>query len=294
MEFDVKFLQLILAGIGTGAIYALIAVGFNVIFKSTEAINFTQGEWVMMGGMIAAALYIGELAPIWQACIVAVLAVTAIGLISERLVILPLKNPTPMAITLVSIGLAITSKAMVMVSLGKNPAGYPAFSGETPIMLAGASVHPQTVWIVAIAALFMVGAHLFFEHTVLGKAMRAAAADRDAAAMVGISVRTSVMWSFTIAALAGAIAGVIITPLTFTSYDGGTVLGFKGFSAAMLGGLGNLFGALVGGLMLGILESLSAGYISSKFKDAVAFLVLLMVLFVRPSGLLGRSRSERV
>lgn len=287
-------LQLLFAGVGTGSIYALVAVGFNVIFKSTDAINFAQGEWVMMGGMIAAATIAVAQSPIWLACLFAVVIVTAVGMLSERLVILPLRRPTPLLITLVSIGLAICTKSAVMLTLGKNPAGYPGFEGDAVVTLSGASVPAQTLWIIGLTVVFMVLAHFFFERTILGKAMRAAAADRDAAALVGIKVRNTVLWSFAIAAMAGAVAGTIITPLTFTSYDHGTLLGFKGFSAAMLGGLGNLYGAVAGGLVLGLLETFAAGYLSSDFKDAVAFLVLLIILFWRPAGLLGRAAIEKV
>lgn len=287
-------LQLLFAGIGTGSIYALVAVGFNVIFKSTDAINFSQGEWVMMGGMVAAATVTATASPVWLACLFAVLVVTAVGLASERLVVFPIAKPTPLLITLISIGLAICTKSAVMLVLGKNPAGYPGFAGDAAVSVAGASIHSQTLSIIAITIAFMVLAHLFFEKTLLGKALRAAAADRDAAELAGIRVRSTVMWSFGIAAMAGAVAGAIITPLTFTSYDHGTMLGFKGFSAAMLGGLGNLYGSLLGGLLLGLLEAFASGYISSHFKDAVAFVVLLVILFWRPSGLIGTPVVEKV
>ncbi|HEY1749133.1 MAG TPA: branched-chain amino acid ABC transporter permease [Xanthobacteraceae bacterium] len=285
-------LQLIFAGLGNGAIYALVAIGFNVVFKSTGALNFTQGEWVMLGGMIAAAAISGY-GLVWAGCLIAVVIVAAIGLVSERLVIAPLKRPTPMLITLLSIGLAIFTKSAVMLTLGKNPAGYPGFSGDLIFNVFGARVPAQTVWIIAIALVFMLAAHAFYEWTLLGKSLRAVAADREAASLVGINVRQSVMWSFVIGALAGGIAGTIITPLTFTSYDQGALIGFKGFSAAMLGGIGSLSGAMLGGIVLGLLESLAAGYVSSHFKDAVAFIVLLLILFVMPSGLLGRPSVER-
>jgi branched-chain amino acid transport system permease protein len=287
-------LQLVLAGLSTGSIYALIALGFNIIFKATDAINFAQGEWVMMGGMVAAALYAAGKMPLAGAFIGAVAVVTLVGLLSERLVIRQLAKPTPLLVTLLTIGIAICTKSLVMLVLGKNPAGLPGFSGDRPIPFGGAAIQPQTLWIIGIAAAVMVGAHFFFGRTVLGKAMRAAAAEPDAAALVGVSPRLAMLFSFGIAAAIGAIAGVIITPLTLTSFDHGTVLGFKGFSAAMLGGLGSLPGALVGGLVLGLLEALASGLISSAFKDAVAFIVLLLVLFVRPAGLIGKGQVERV
>lgn len=286
--------QLILAGLSTGSVYALVALGFNIIFKSTDAINFAQGEWVMMGGMVAATLYATAHFPLVAACLAAVLVVTCFGLLSQRLVVRQLKQPTPLLVTLVTIGIAICTKSLVMLVLGKNPAGLPAFSGDKPITIAGALVQPQTIWIVVIAGAVMLGAHLFFAKTMLGKSMRAAAAEPDAAALVGVNPRLAMLMSFGLAAAVGAVAGVIITPLTLTSFDHGTVLGFKGFSAAMLGGLGSLPGALIGGLLLGLLESLGSGLVSSHFKDAVAFLVLLLILFVRPAGLLGKGQVERV
>lgn len=287
-------LQLIVAGLSTGSIYALIALGFNIIFKATDAINFAQGEWVMLGGMTTAALFATGHMPLVAACGLALLLVTVVGLVSERLIVRRLIEPNPLSITLVSIGLAICTKAVVMLTLGKNPAGYPAFSGDAQIVVAGVSIPPQSLWIFALTALVMVLAHLFFSRSVAGRALRASAADPEAAALVGISPAACMMFSFGLAALIGAVAGVIITPLTLTSYDHGTMLGFKGFSAAMLGGIGSLPGAVAGGLLLGLLESLASGLISSAFKDAVAFIVLLAILFLRPSGLMGARTVERV
>lgn len=294
MDYGSLLLQLALSGLATGSIYALVALGFNVVFKSTDAINFAQGEWVMAGGMIAAFLYASIGLPLWVLVPLGAVCVVALGMASERLAIHPLSTPTPMAITLLTIGIAIATKAAIMLTLGKAPAGLPSFSGSAPIHIGGASIPPQALWVVLIMAVVMVASHLFFERTLLGKAMRAAAADREASALVGINVGRMVMGSFMIAAGVGAIAGIVITPITMTSFNAGTFIGFKGFSAAMLGGLGNPYGALVGGLLLGLLESLSAGLISSAYKDAVAFVVLLLILFVRPDGLLGRASVSRV
>jgi branched-chain amino acid transport system permease protein len=286
-------LQLLVAGIGTGAIYALIALGFNVVFKSTGAMNFAQGEWVVMGGMISALLF-SAFSNIGLACLGAMLIVTVAGIVSERLVIWPLRRPTTLLITLVSIGLAICTRSLVMLVLGKQPVGYPGFSQTATLTWGGVSVQTQTLWIVGLTAAFLLATQLFFERSMMGKALRAAAADRDAAALVGVRVESTVLLSFAIAAFAGALAGAIITPLTLSSYDQGAMFGFKGFSAAMLGGIGSLPGAVVGGLALGLLEAFGSFYISSDFKDAIAFAVLLIILFVRPSGLLGRADVVKV
>ena len=287
-------LQLAFGGIATGAIYALVALGFNVVFRSTDAINFAQGEWVMAGGMLAAWIHQQLAWPLIAIVPLAAVCVALLGLVSERLSVYPLSQPTPMSITLVTIGFAIATKAQVMLVLGKSPMSLPSFSGVQSINIGGASVQPQALWIVGLLLATMLGVHLFFERTLLGRAMKAAAADREAAALVGINVPRTVMWSFVIAAGTGALAGIIITPITLTSFNAGTVLGLKGFSAAMLGGLGNLPGALVGGILLGLLESFSAAFISSKYKDAVAFIVLLFLLFFRPAGLFGRAQINKV
>jgi branched-chain amino acid transport system permease protein len=293
MQTGSAFLQLLVAGIGTGSIYALIALGFNVVFKSTGAMNFAQGEWVVMGGMIS-ALLLGSISSVGLACLIAVVLVGLFGLLSERLVIWPLRQPTALLITLVSIGLAICTRSLVMLVLGKKPVGYSGFSGSATLSLGGITLPAQTLWIVGITLAFLVVMHVFFERSMLGKALRAAAADREAAAIVGVKVETTILVSFGIAAFAGALAGAIITPLTLASYDQGAMFGFKGFSAAMLGGVGSLPGAVVGGLALGLLETFGSFYISSDFKDAIAFAVLLLILFVRPSGLLGRADIVKV
>lgn len=288
-----ELLQLVFAGLSTGSIYAMVALGFNIIFKSTGALNFAQGEWVMLGGMTAATL-VAAGAPLWLAIVAAAAVAMAAGALSEFLVVRRLPQPSPMSITIVTIGLAICTKSLVMVILGKNPAGLPAFSGDEPIRIAGAVFQPQSLWIIGIAAAVMAAAGRFFNRTTLGKALRAAAAQPEAAALMGISPTLTMSLSFTLAAGIGALAGVIVTPLTLTSFDHGTILGFKAFCAAMLGGLGSLPGAMVGGLLLGLTESLAGGLLSSHFKDAVAFVVLLLLLVRWPNGLLGRGQIEKV
>ena len=284
-------LHFIVAGLVTGSIYALVALGFNIVFKSADAINFTQGEWVMAGGMTAAALSATLHLPLIAVVPLAALIVGALGIVSERLAVYPLRQPTAMTITLITVGLAIATKALVTLVLGKAPMGLPQFTAGSPVGFGGLTVERQALWIIAGMLAVFIALQLLFDRTLFGKALKAAAADRMAAGLVGINVARTVMWAFGLAALAGALGGIIMTPLTLTSFNAGTVLGFKGFSAAMLGGLGNVSGAVVGGLLLGVFESVAAGVISSEYKDAVAFVVLLAVLFLRPQGLLGRAAA---
>lgn len=286
-------LQLLISGLSTGSIYALVALGFTIIFKSTGALNFAQGEWVMLGGMVAATLFAAGL-PLLLSLIVAVAVAMVVGLLSQRLVVGQLRKPSPMSITILTVAIAICTKSLVMLVLGKNPAGLPAFSGEGAVRLAGVVMESQALWIIGVAAVMMAASTYFFNHTVLGKALRAAAAQPEAAALVGISPKLSMAMSFVFAAGTAALAGVIVTPLTLTSFDHGTILGFKAFCAAMLGGLGSLTGAMVGGLLLGVAESFAGGKVSSHFKDAVSFVLLLLVLVKWPNGLLGRGQIEKV
>src|SRR5690349_10868906 len=220
MQTGTTILQLLVSGIGTGSIYALIALGFNIVFKSTGAMNFAQGEWVVMGGMISALLF-AAFSNTALACLGALVIVTVVGILSERLVIWPLRRPNALLITMISIGLAICTRSLVMMFLGKKPVGYPGFSQISTLTLAGITIQVQALWIVGITIVFLAVMHLFFERSVMGKALRAAAADRDAAALVGVNVDMTVMFSFAIAAFAGALAGAIITPLTLASYDQG-------------------------------------------------------------------------
>jgi branched-chain amino acid transport system permease protein len=194
-----------------------------------------------------------------------------------------------------TIGLSGALRGTAQQVWGTDNVGVPAFSGEDPIhLVGGAIIVPQHVWIFVITILVMLALRYFFKNTLIGKAMRATAVNRRAAALVGIPVNRIIMLSFAFSGALGAVAGMIIAPISTASYDTGIILGLKGFAAAILGGYGNFAGAILGGFILGILESLSAGLISSQYKDAIAFLVLLLVLFLKPTGIMGYGESERV
>jgi branched-chain amino acid transport system permease protein len=244
----------------------------------------------MLGASILSATHL----PLFLVVVVTVAAVTAIGVLMERFAIRPIRHADVLNLIIVTIGASIVLKGGVMVTLGKNAAGLPSFSGERPIRVLGATFVPQALWIVGVACTVVVLLHFFFDRTLLGKAMRAVASDREAARLMGINVQRVIMLSFALGAAVGAVGGIIITPLTLTIYDAGTMLGLKGFAAAVTGGLGNTFGGIAGGLVLGLLEAFGGGLIGSEFKDVAAFLLLLLLLFVRPRGLFARGESERV
>jgi branched-chain amino acid transport system permease protein len=279
-------LQFVLSGLMVGSIYALIALGFNTVFNATEAINFAQGEFVMLGGMTAVAFTRAGL-PLVLACAGAVVSVTLVGLALERLTLAPLRQVSVTNLIIITIGGSIFLKGAAMLAWGKDAASLPSFSGETPIRVLGATFLPQAVWILATTLVVVVALRVFFARTLTGMAMRAVAANRFSAALMGINIKAMVACSFAMAGAVGAVAGVIITPVALTAFDRGTILGLKGFSAAIVGGLGSSPGAVVGGLLLGVLESIGAGFVSSGYKDAIAFLLLIVMLLVRPQGLLG-------
>ncbi len=294
MELGNQLLQYLLSGLSTGAIYALIGIGFSIIYNATGIINFAQGEFVMLGGMLTLFLVSVLKLPVWAAVPLAVLLATVCGLLFERLAIRPLKKASPISMVIITIGGAILIRGIAMLLWGKDTHAIPPFSGDEPILIGGATMLPQHLWIFGITLVLICINKWFFNHTISGKAMRACSYNPRAAGLVGIDVRRMVLLSFMISAAMGALAGIIVAPLTMTAYDVGIMLGLKGFCAAIIGGMSSGLSTVIGGLILGVLESMGAGLISSGYKDAIAFIILLLILFLRPQGLFGKPQSERV
>jgi len=293
MNLGDQLLQYLFTGITIGAIYGMVALGFNIIYSATGIINLAQGEFVMLGGMMMVYLTAIIKLPMVVSFFLSILIVTMIGAAFERAAIHPLKSPSVLTLIIITVAASILFKGGAMFAWGKHTFSLPPFSGEKPISVLGATILPQTLWILGIMGATVALLIFFFGFTLTGKAMRACAANRTAASLVGINVRTMVLLSFALSAGIGATAGIIITPIALMNYDRGTMLAVKGFSVAVLGGLGSNVGAVVAGFIIGIMESLGAGFISSGYKDAIALVVLLLVLFIRPSGLLGsRERAE--
>ncbi len=292
MEFS-SYLQFLISGLTMGATYGLTALGFTIIFNSTGIINFAQGEFVMLGGMFSVFfLHMGI--PLPLAILLAVIATTIVGGLIERLTFRPVRNASVIQLIIITIGVSIVIRGIAMMVWGKDTFALPAFTGSKPIEIFGAYIMPQNLWVMGIAMALILLLKAFYSRTVFGKAMVACSFDRKASYLVGINVPRMVQSSIMISAFVGSVGGAILAPLTMTSYDVGIMLGLKGFASCILGGIGNPFGAAAGGLIMGIIESFGAGFISSAYKDAFAFIILLLLLFVKPSGLFGRASSERV
>ena len=288
-----EFLQFLISGVTVGATYALVALGFSIIYNSSNVINFAQGEFVMLGGM-STVFFLGVGLPLPLAIFCAVAVTVVIGLLLEKLAIEPAREGSVVTLIIITIGASIFLRGATQIAIDKEFHSLPAFSGEDPIMIGGASMLPQSLWVIGGAFVMVVLMWFFFEHMKMGKAMLAMSYNRLAARLVGINVRMVLALSFVQAALLGAIGGILVAPLSVTYYEVGIMLGLKGFCAAILGGLGRGWGAVLGGLIVGVAEAMGAGYISSDYKDAIAFIIILLVLFFMPSGLLGKRSTERV
>ena len=281
------FLQYLFAGITYGIIYAIVAIGFNIIYNTTGIINFAQGEFVMLGGMIAISLH--AILPLPLAIGLAVISTMLIGALIEILFIRWLRSPSVLRMIIITIGLSILIREAALHIWGENVRSLPYFNGNeiSSIQLLGANISPQVLWVIGICSIMVMLLSLFFKFTSLGQEMRACAANRLAATLCGISTKNMVTFSFMLSAGIGALAGCVVSPITYTQYDSGTALAIKGFTVAVLGGLGNSLAAVLAGILLGVIESFSISVVPLAFQDAISIGILLIILFVRPHGLFG-------
>ena len=288
-----QWVQFLAGGLTVGSIYALVALGFSIIFNASRVINFAQGEFVMIGGMSAVSL-VAAGTPMSVAIAGAVVIAAIVGLLLEKFAIAQAPRANVVTLIIITIGASIFLRGIAQLVWDKGIHALPPLSGERPIAIFGATILPQSLWVLGVTVAVVAALSWFFGRTRLGKAMLATSHNRLAAQLVGIDVGKVLFASFGLAAALGAIAGVLIAPITFTSYDVGVMLGLKGFAAAILGGLGSFPGGIAGGLVLGLVESFGAGFVSSAYKDVIAFVIILAVLFFRPDGFFGALRTERV
>jgi len=286
--------QYLVAGLTYGTIYAIVAIGFNIIYNATGIINFAQGEFVMLGGMIAVSLH--HIMPLPAAILAAVLMAMIIGALIEIIFIRWLVSPSVLRMIIITIGISIFIREAALHIWGESVRALPYFTGTEVTVISIGDVHisPQVLWVTGTSAVMVALLTFFFSYTLLGKQMRACAANRDAARLCGISTANMVTLSFVLSAGIGALAGCVVSPITYVQYDSGTGLAIKGFTVAILGGLGNSTAAIAAGLVLGILESFSVWVLPTAFKDVVSISILLLILFVRPSGIFGSVEASRL
>lgn len=286
-------MQFLFSGFTRGSIYGLVGIGFALIYRSSHVINFAQGEFVMLGGMGTVFLLAAGM-PLPVAAAGAILIAILIGSAIQLGIVARMRQPSTLAVIIVTVGVSMMLRGGAETLLGRQFFSMKGFSGEQPIIVLGAKLAPQSLWILGCLILVGVGMWLFFRYTMLGKGIQAASSNKLAAEISGVDVPFVLVTCFALSAALGALAGLLTTPITLTQFDVGVTLGMKGFCAAILGGLTSPFGSIVGGLILGLAEALSGGYLSSAYQDAVAFVLIIAMLLLRPNGLFAKKSIERV
>jgi branched-chain amino acid transport system permease protein len=281
------WLQVLFGGLTSGSIYALVAVGLAVIYRATRVINFAHGEFVVCGALTAATLVDPIGLPLPAAAFLGVAAAGATGLLFERLVLRPMSTKPVFVLILCTLGCSIAFRGAAMLLWGKDPLRLPPFSGDAPWRIGGAAVLPQALWVLGVTAVVMGLIGLALQRTAYGKAVRACAENPAAASLVGINVKSMVAWTYVGGAAIGGLAGVLISPIAAIDFQSGLLLAIKGLTAAIIGGLDRISGVVLGGLLLGVIEAYASAFISSVMKDALAFGILVVLLMLRPQGLLG-------
>jgi branched-chain amino acid transport system permease protein len=286
-------IQYLMAGLTYGMIYAVVGMGFNIIYNATGVINFAQGEFVMLGGMFAVTLA-GHL-PLPLAIAVAVLATMVVGALLEIVFMRWLKSPSVLRMIIITIGLSILIREAALMAWGESVRALPYFTGSevSSLSIGGARMSPQVLWTVGACSAMVAAITAFFHWTRTGKQMRACASNRVAASLCGLPTRNLVTAAFVLSAGMGALAGCVVSPITYTRYDIGAGLAIKGFTVAILGGLGSSFAAVVAGLVLGVLEAFTVSLLPSAYKDAISIALLLAILFLRPTGLFAARVAYR-
>ena len=294
MESGSLALQYLLSGVTKGSIYAVVAIGFNLIYSATGVLNFAQGEFVMLGGMVAVTL--SHFVPLPVAVVGAVVIVALVGCVLEVAFFRKLRRHSVLHLVIITIGLSIVIQEAALHLWDEKVRSLPYFSGNevSSIRFLGAAISPQVLWVLGAVAFTVILLHVFLKYTLQGRAMRACSSNPEAAMLAGINIPNMRTLSFGLSAAIGALAGCVISPITMTHYEMGAALAIKGFAAAILGGLGNPMGAVAGGLMVGVLEAFAVSRLPAAYNDVAAFAVLLLVLFIRPHGLFGRPEGQAV
>lgn len=293
MSDTTQVLQAIVNGVGLGLIYGLVGMGLSVIYNASGILNFAQGIFVMLGGMLTHVLLTQAGVPFLLAALLAVGGAALSGVLMERLVIWPMwARRSPLyAIILATLAVQSIVQRVVVLMLGDKPRTYDGFTPGGPLKIGGIAIDYQIFWVLGGGALMVLLLWLFFNRTRPGRALRACSQNRDAAALLGIPVERMLSLSFALSAIVGAFAGILITPMQFVSYNSGDTLGIAGFIAAIIGGFSSPFGAVVGGIALGVVQSVVVVALGASYKNVIAFGIMLLVLLAFPQGILGRRKQ---
>lgn len=288
----VKWIQLLVTGITVGSIYSLIALGYVTIYRTSRIVNMAQGAFVMFGAFFAYS-FLSELGlPYWLSAILSIICVAVLGILMYLVVLRPLVKISLVSIILATMAMSILFENLALLKYGGYGKGVPAFTGDKAVFIGKVAVFPQSLWVIGLMIVVLVGLYALTNLTRVGKQMTATANDPGAASLSGVSTGRMIILAFAISAAIGALGGIAVTPINSTNYLSGGIYALSGFVAAILGGWGSSSGAVIGGLALGIIQSLTTGFLPAGYQDAVAFAILILVLYFRPTGLLGVPSSE--
>src|ERR1700723_3858119 len=285
--------QLLFPGIGLGAVYALVALGFVLIFRATNVVNFAQGEFSMVAAYLMVVFAVDLGWPYWLAFGIAVAGMALLGAVFNLTVYYPLRNRTYLPVLISTIGASIFLSNTVLALYGPQPQVLPGWFDAPGVQLGPVYLDSQYLLIIAVTIVLVAFQYWFFEHTLLGKKLQATSQDKEMAALLGIPVATMIMITFVYSAVLSGIAGILVAPVLFVSIQMGSTIALKAFAATIIGGFGDVAGAIIGGLALGIIETFWGAYISVPYKDGFAFLVLVAFLVFRPQGIFGERVAEK-
>ena len=285
--------QLLFTGLGIGSIYALVALGFVLLIRAASVVNFAQGEFSMLGAYAMVVLFSVLGLPYWLCIPIAVVVMAGFGVLFAGATYWPLRHRGQLPVIISTIGASIFLANIVLFAYGPSPAVLPGLFDDPGFEVGGVFMDSQYLAIIGITILMVLLQYLIFEKTLLGKKLQATSQDKEMASLLGIPVAVMVLITFGYSAALGGLAGVLVAPVLFVSVGMGALISLKAFAANIIGGFGDIPGAIVGGLSLGIVETFGAAYISVPYKDAIAFALLLLFLLIRPQGLFGEKIAEK-
>jgi branched-chain amino acid transport system permease protein len=287
-----KWIQLLVTGITVGSIYSLIALGYVTIYRTSRIVNMAQGAFVMFGAFFTFT-FLSEIGlPYWLSAVLSIVCVVILGVAMYLVVLRPLVKVSLVSIILATMALSILFENLALLRWGGYGKSVPAFSGDKALFIGKIAVFPQSLWVIGLMVVVLIGLYALTNLTRVGKQMTATANDPGAASLSGVSTSRMILLAFAISAAIGALGGIAITPINSTSYLSGGIYALSGFVAAILGGWGSSTGAVVGGLTLGVIQSLVTGFLPAGYQDAIAFAILILVLYFRPGGIVGQPSAE--
>ncbi len=286
--------QLFFSGLALGSMYALVALGYNVTYATSRTVNFSQGQSVMVGAVVAYALYVGLGWPFVAALVVTLAALAALGVVVERIAVRPFLRAASIAWLLATIAVGIIAENVAMLVFGKDARAFPSPLAQTPWTVLGAGVYPQELLVPVAGLAIMALVELAFRRTLAGKALRAVAFSHDAAGLMGIDVNRTITTAYAVSSMLAGIAGILLAPLLNVSATMGTTIGLKAFAVAIIGGIESPRGIIVAGILYGLFEAVVAGYLGTGVREILGFGLVVLVLLARPWGLFGQPEVRRV